>query len=187
MAKKKEFTPKERKFILTYCSNGYNGSQAAIKAGYAKHSARITASKLLTKSNIKKEVARLQGDFESLMAEHGITKTIILMKHWEIASTSIASLHNTWIERKDFEKLTPEQRACISEIETKIEYKKDPEGFKGKKKIEFIKIKLYDKQKALDSISKLMGYDAPTKQEVDIKGLQLIVDKHQKDMIDKLD
>ena len=32
---------------------------------------------------------------------------------------------------------------------------------------DWVKIKLYDKQKSLDSISKMLGYDAPTKIEIE--------------------
>lgn len=39
---------------------------------------------------------------------------------------------------------------------------------------EWVKIKLYDKQKSLDSISKMLGYDAPQKIEVGLsEGLEL--------------
>jgi phage terminase small subunit len=55
---KKGLTQKEKLFIETYFINGFNGKQAAIKAGYAPHSAAVTASKLLTKSNVSKEVQR---------------------------------------------------------------------------------------------------------------------------------
>lgn len=36
-----------------------NGTAAAIRAGYKEHTARITASKLLTKANIQAEIQRL--------------------------------------------------------------------------------------------------------------------------------
>jgi len=85
----------------------------------------------------------------------------------KLAYSSIAHLHNTWIERKEFEQLTEDQKSCIAEIDTKIrtEYEYSPEDPKNKKpiKVEYVKIKLYDKQKALDSISKMLGYDAPIK------------------------
>lgn len=49
---------REKIFCREYVKQG-NGQQSAIKAGYAKNSARITASKLLTRANVKQEIARL--------------------------------------------------------------------------------------------------------------------------------
>lgn len=49
---------REKKFCREYIKSG-NGQQSAIKAGYAPKNARITASKLLTRANVKQEIARL--------------------------------------------------------------------------------------------------------------------------------
>jgi phage terminase small subunit len=91
------------------------------------------------------------------------------MEHQKMAFSSIASLHNTWIQRKDFELLTEDQKSCIAEIDTKIrteyEYNADTES-KEPIRVEYVRIKLYDKQKALDSISKMLGFDASSKIDV---------------------
>ena len=84
-------------------------------------------------------------------------------EHIKLAFSSIAHLHNTWIDRKDFENLTEDEKACIAEISTQVRKQKVGEELID---IEFVKIKLYDKQKALDSISKMAGFDAPTKLEI---------------------
>lgn len=57
--KMKKLTAKERQFCVEYVACNC-GSEAAIKAGYAEKSARITASKLLTKTNIQQEIAALK-------------------------------------------------------------------------------------------------------------------------------
>lgn len=49
---------REKIFCREYIKTG-NGQQSAIKAGYAPKNARITASKLLTRNNVKAEIARL--------------------------------------------------------------------------------------------------------------------------------
>ena len=54
---RKELTEKQAAFCLEYIVD-FNGAQAAIRAGYAKSSARVTASKLLTKTNIQAEIKR---------------------------------------------------------------------------------------------------------------------------------
>lgn len=52
----KPLTNKERKFVFKYIELNLNGNKAAIAAGYAPKSARVTASRLLTKANIKAAV-----------------------------------------------------------------------------------------------------------------------------------
>lgn len=49
---------REKTFCREYMKTG-NGQQSAIKAGYAPKNARITASKLLTRANVKAEISRL--------------------------------------------------------------------------------------------------------------------------------
>ncbi len=43
---------KEERFVLEYQQDG-NGAAAAVRAGYAPKSAKVTASRLLTKANVK--------------------------------------------------------------------------------------------------------------------------------------
>ena len=42
-----------------------NGSQSAIRAGYSEKTANVTASKLLTKANIKKRINELMQERKS--------------------------------------------------------------------------------------------------------------------------
>jgi phage terminase small subunit len=131
--------------------------------------AKAAASRLLTNVNLKKYISEIKDDLEMLC---GVSKAMIVNEHKKLATSSIADLHDTWITRKEFETLTKEQKDCIAEIDTKIktEFEFDPDNPKDKKPItvEYVKVKLYDKQKALDSISKLMGYDA--EQKIKISG-----------------
>jgi len=54
-------TPKEEQFCAEYLVDR-NGAQAAIRAGYAKKSAKVTASRLLTKANVKAHLAGLSSE-----------------------------------------------------------------------------------------------------------------------------
>ena len=171
-----ELTAKQAKFCYEYCID-FNATQAAIRAGYSESTARSIASNLLTKVNIQDKIKQLQ---DNLAETAGISKLKIINEHIKMAFSSIAHLHNTWIERKEFESLTEEQKACIAEIDTKtqrrIEWEWDDEA--GAKKpvpyeVEYIKIKLYDKQKALDSISKMLGYDVAGKLDITSGGASI--------------
>jgi phage terminase small subunit len=165
-------TDKQKKFCYEYCVD-LNGTQAAIRAGYSEKTAAAIASQNLIKLNIQAEVKKLQ---DNLAETAGLTKLRILNEHIKIAFTSIAHLHETWIKRKEFELLTEDQKACIAEIDTKIktEYEYDPETEKREPiHVEYVRIKLYDKQKALDSISKMLGYEAPIKSVIDLNSQSL--------------
>lgn len=50
---------RQRRFVSEYATS-LNGTQAVIAAGYSKKTARVTASQLLTKPNIKAAVEKLQ-------------------------------------------------------------------------------------------------------------------------------
>lgn len=54
--KEKKLTPKEEAFIQAYVANGFNGTQAAITAGYKESSSRTMASDLLAKPYISEGV-----------------------------------------------------------------------------------------------------------------------------------
>ena len=84
-----------------------------------------------------------------------------------MAFSSISDMHNTWIERKEFEKLTSAQKSAIKSISTKVMKKNigtqdNPELVD----VEFVKIELYDKLKAIECLNKMLGYNEPDKVEV---------------------
>jgi phage terminase small subunit len=170
LLKNKPLTGKQKAFCREYVID-WNATRA-YKLAYPKstdNSARANSARMITKDNIQKYCADIQKDLEKLC---GISKAKVLNEHLKLAFSSIAHLHNTWIELKQFELLTPEQKECIAEIDTKTErkyfseYDPDKEDFvKTPYDVKYVKIKLYDKQKALDSISKMQGYDAPQKIE----------------------
>lgn len=163
-----ELTDKQEKFCYEYCMD-FNATQAAIRAGYSESTARSIASQLLTKVNIQEKIKEKQ---DNLAETAGVSRLKVLNEHMKLAFNSIAYLHNTWIQRKDFESLTDDQKSCIAEIDTKIktEYEYDPENPKERKpvSVEYVRIKLYDKQKALDSISKMLGFDAASKIDLNV-------------------
>ncbi len=154
----KKLTPKERIFCHEYIID-WNGSRAARKAGYEENRDRQTAYDIVTKSYIQQYIDFIKHDYEK---EAGISKLKILLEQHKIAFSSISHLHETWIERIEFEKLTQDQKDCIQEIDTKIKIEFD-KNLRKPVNVEYVKIKLYDKQKALDSISKMLGYNEADK------------------------
>lgn len=49
-------TPKQQRFVEEYCANGFNATQAAIKAGYSEKTAKDIACENLAKPNIKEAI-----------------------------------------------------------------------------------------------------------------------------------
>jgi phage terminase small subunit len=169
-SKVEELTGKQKRFCEEYIFD-FNGTRAAKAAGYSESTAAEIASENLTKPNIQAYIKDLQANLEKAS---GISRMKVLREHEKLAFSSIAHLHDTWITRKEFANLTQEQKSCIAEISTQTRFEKDyssdPDG--TVMQVDYVKIKLYDKQKALDSISKMLGFDAPDKIEHDIKGLK---------------
>ena len=79
---------------------------------------------------------------------------------------------------KEFDALTGEEKACIQEVSTRRAKRVNDDGEAIIE--EWVKIRLYDKQKSLDGISAMLGFDAPVRTEItgrdgrEINGVQLI-------------
>jgi phage terminase small subunit len=54
-----ELSDKQLRFCQEYVID-HNGTQAAIRAGYSPHTAKVQAARLLTKATILKEVGRME-------------------------------------------------------------------------------------------------------------------------------
>ena len=157
-----ELTGKQKRFCEEYIFD-FNGTRAATVAGYSQNTSAEIASENLTKPNIQAYIKELQSNLEKTS---GISRLKVLREHEKLAFSSIAHLHNTWIERKEFDKLTDEQKAGIAEISTQTRQVTEWQGETPVPvTVEFVKVKLYDKQKSLDSISRMLGFEAPEKIE----------------------
>lgn len=173
MAKAGELTEKQKVFCREYIYD-FNASRAARAAGYSEDTAKEIASQNLTKPLIQEEIKRLQSNTAELA---GISRLMIAEEYKKIAFSSIAHLHDTWITRKEFDKLTDDQKSSIAEIQTQTRFEKDyttdPDGVVMQ--IDYVKIKLYDKLRALDSLTKNFGYSEPEKFEHtgSLKGFQI--------------
>lgn len=175
MAKKGEaLTEKQKLFCQEYIYD-WNATRAAKAAGYSDDTARAIGAENLTKPLIQEYISAIQKEMEK---QAGISRLMILNEHKKIAFSSIAHLHNTWITRKDFETISDDQKACIMEITTQTRTEKDfstnPDG--DLVTIDYVKIKLYNKQASLDSLSKMLGYNAAEKVEHsgELKGFQIV-------------
>lgn len=80
-------TTKQELFVSAYCSNGYNGTKAAIEAGYSEHTAKEMASQNLTKTEIIDAIDRYK---LSVAKRHGITVSGLLKELEEARTIALA-------------------------------------------------------------------------------------------------
>lgn len=71
-----KLTDKQRRFVEEYCSNGFNATQAALKAGYKPDNARKTASENLSKPDIQDYIE----EFMSKAADKALVTTADVVK-----------------------------------------------------------------------------------------------------------
>lgn len=159
-------TAKQKKFCDQYVKH-FDYHRAFDEAGYTasnNYSKNSAVCELRQKPHVWEYLKSILQDAEKIV---GISRSEVLQMHKDIAYSSIAHLHNTWVERKDFDKLTDKEKWTIAEIDTKVRREViENDGEEQVTLVEYVRIKLLDKQKALDAISKMVGYDEPSKLEL---------------------
>ncbi len=153
-----ELTEKQEAFCQSYLID-FNGSRAAKDAGYSAESSAQEASRLLT--NVK-----IQSRINALRVEMGkgfnITRERIAQEYARIAFFDIRKIHDEDDALKPVKEFSDDEAAAIAGIETEDIWDRDVEG--NRIKIGRLrKVKVTDKRGALDSLAKLMGYNAPDK------------------------
>jgi phage terminase small subunit len=147
--------PRQSAFCREYIKD-YNGAQAAIRAGYSKHTAAVTASTLLTRANIQQELQSLESRIENkvFISKEKILRELAMIGFSNIADhvdvddsgcTQAVSVVNLPIGASRAVKKLKERRVIKSTssgdevLESTLEYE------------------LHDKQSALVSMGKELG------------------------------
>lgn len=158
-------TIKQEKFCNKYLECG-NASEAYRYAydctQMGDNAVWNSASLLLDNPKVAQRIAYLKAH---LAEAAGISALRIVREHQKIAFSDVTKLREDWMAMKDFEVLTPDEKACIKSVETKQTKRVDKDG--DVIIDEWVKVTCYDKQKALDSLTSMLGYDAPAKIEVE--------------------
>jgi len=149
---------KQEAFVNEYVKD-HNGAQAAIRAGYAKHTARITASKLLTIPNISEAIkARIK---DKVMESDEVLTRLADMARGDIAD--LLDIRATgydfalMIKDDDGNLVVNPKTKLIKKIKQKLTtiQAKSAEG--EDKEIIDTEIELYSAQEALNTIAKITG------------------------------
>lgn len=95
--KEVKLTAKQRAFVNAYISNGFNGGQAAIAAGYAPDSSYVEASRLLRNANIRAEI-------DALFSEHSMSAEEVLARLTEQARGDLGDIWDESSGQVDWKK-----------------------------------------------------------------------------------
>jgi len=91
--KPKELTPQQIKFCEEYLRNNQNGTQAAIKAGYATKSAPTTANRLLNENELVKEY--IESRIKKVIAQEIYDTDTILKQYTKMAKGELVEEEET--------------------------------------------------------------------------------------------
>jgi len=166
----KGLNEKQKAFVREY-SVSWNATQAYMKIYNVNEDvARAASSRALANVNIQRYLNYCKTHVEELS---NISKIMVISELKKIAFSNLADMHEDWITLKEFNSLSDGQKACIqtTETETRTEIKNG-----SPIKVKYVKIKLYGKQAALESIAKMMNYYQP-------KGIDITVSTNNLDMV----
>lgn len=151
-----KLSPKQERFCEEYLID-LNGTQAAIRAGYSPRTANEQAARLLAKVSVQEYVRNLR---EKMANKLEATRERVLQEYARIAFTDIRDFYDENGNLKEVINLNDDAAAALSGIEI------EEIIIAGKSVGTLRKVKRWDKKGALDSICKMMGYNAPDKTEL---------------------
>ena len=149
--RKPGLTAKQERFCREYLID-HNGAAAARRAGYAWHSARVTAAKLLAKANIQ---ARIRTLTEAAVEQLEIKAVDVLRNVQNVAMSDIRQLFTEAGHLRSIEDLPPAVAAAISSVEVVTKQA-------GAGQVDYVaKVKLWDKMRALELLVKYLQLIKP--------------------------
>lgn len=182
-----KLNPKQLQFCREYVLD-WNATKAAERAGYSKRTAYSQGGRLLKHVEVQAEIKRQTHNTEVLA---GVSKLKAVKELAKFAFNRLDQLHDTWIDRKEFDKLSDDVKSCIQEIDVKV-VKRDlgTDGTPDLVDVEHVKIKLVDKRGALQDLAKLLGWNSPERTDLTSLGERLpglsLTGKQVDNLIDKL-
>lgn len=169
-----KLTESQKVFCEEYIKD-YNGTRS-YQVAYPEvtyDSSRVLAHNLLTNVNIRAYLSDLKQRTAELA---GVSPLSIANELKKLAFSSISRLRTNWITRAEYDSISQDDKDAIQEIDTKILQKnigtdKEPEIVD----VEYVKIKLFDKVRALENLSKMFGYNEPDSVRIETDGINFIL------------
>jgi len=141
-----KLTNKQKKFCQEYIID-LNATQAAIRAGYSKNTARFIACENLTKPNIQQNLAELQAEAAK---RNELTVDMIIAELKELGFSNIADFMDKG-KMLPLTKVKKDRLKAVSQVKLTRTSNDDSER-------ETIEFKFYDKLSALDKLAKHLGF-----------------------------
>jgi phage terminase small subunit len=148
-----ELNLRQQRFCIEYVID-YNGTQAAIRAGYSEDTARSIACELLTKPYIADEIKRLNDD---KITRAKATADTVLSNIYKISEVDIGDAYDEKGCLLPIKQIPKEIRKIIASVETFEEfgYEDQPNGTKKKIVIgHTVKVKFWSKDKSNELLAK---------------------------------
>ena len=110
-----DLTVKQARFVEEYALDA-NATQAAIRAGYSKHTAKVIGSQNLAKLAIATEIAKARAErtVRTQVTADDVVKRLHLLASAEV--TNAASWTEDSVKLVDSDKLGPAERAAIRSV-----------------------------------------------------------------------
>jgi phage terminase small subunit len=162
MAKSKQRDDRRSRFAQEYAKD-LNGTQAAIRAGYAPKAAHVTSSRLLKDAKVNAEIAAL---LKKVATKNEITVERTLQEIARIAYGDIRKLYREDGSLKALHEMDEDAAAQLAGVDVEEEYHSkvevEGEGDEAEAKITPAvtitrKVKRWDKVKALDQCMAYLG------------------------------
>lgn len=147
------FTPKQERFCQEYLVD-FNATQAAIRAGYSAKTAYAIGEQNLRKTEIQ---LRIQQGRKALADKTEITRERVLQEYANVAFGDIREFFDENNRLKPVQGLSDKAAAALAGVDVDELWGGDIQIGETKK------IKRWDKIKALDGISRILGLNAPDK------------------------
>lgn len=136
-ADESKLTDKQQRFVQEYVKD-WNATQAALRAGYAESGAGQEGHRLLKNAEIRAAIDRF-------LADLGATPERVIAEQVVLAYSDIGD----YLQSYEDGKLLPSEQEALRKKTRAI--KKIKISKKG------VELELYDKQKSLDSLAKILG------------------------------
>jgi len=145
-------TPKQRRFVDEYLID-LNATRAAVRAGYTSNNANVVGPRLLQHAGVAAEIAKARAQLAEKME---ITRERVLKEVARLAFSDHRKLLNADGSPKLLHELDDDTAAAIAGIEVT---ERVLPGGDGRTEV-VSKIKLWDKNAALDKLCKHLGLTA---------------------------
>ena len=170
-------TAKQDRFVEEYLVD-LNATQAAIRAGYSKKTARSIANELLTKPDIQEAIqkAMQERSERTEVTQDRVLKELAMIAYSDIRNYIEIEKLTGAMRAKAFEEMPEGESRVLKSIKEDRVIKEDADG---KKVTVYDKVKfaLWDKTKALELIGRHLGMFTDVKVDVGEELKKLIVER----------